>query len=203
MNKEEIEILPIKDEKDLELRMYNLVIYNISGIQAGIQSYHAGIEYAMDIIRNLIANPSNIEYAEKFLQWGNKWKTVIIKNGGTTNSGENGMYEFEAMKGSLNNYYDMIQEQGIKVSPFYEPDLNNAMTAIAFLVDERVFNKKLYPDFRDYVLHKHGQINTFTTNRVHTIEESYATDYNHWCEVIGEKNIWLRDNIQRISLANN
>lgn len=192
MDKEEIEVLPIKKEEDLELRMYNLVIYNISGIQAGIQSYHAGIEYAQQHFNDPV-----------YQRWADKWKTVIIKNGGTTNDGTEGVYGYEAMKGSLNGYYDMLVEQEIKVVPFYEPDLNNAMTSIAFLVDERVFNRTLYPNFGDYVLHKHGQINTFTTNRAHTVEESYAKDYKHWCEVIGEKNVWLRDNIQRIGLANN
>lgn len=199
----ELEIMPIKKAEDLEMRMYNLVIYNVSGIQAGIQSYHAGIEYAMDIIRNLIKNPSNKEYAEKFLKWGNKWKTVIIKNGGTSNDGTTGMYGFEPMKGSLNTYYDSLLEQGIKTSPFYEPDLNNAMTAIAFLTDERVFNRKLYPNFKDYIVTLYGKIETYTTYETHTIEKTYPDEYELWCEIIGETNIWLRENIQPLPLARN
>lgn len=213
---EELEILPIKKEEDLELRMYNLVIYNISGIQAGIQSLHATVEYSNKILSKILSHlkekidyeskpeyVANVEHAEFYLKWSQKWKTVIIKNGGTSNNGVDGVYGFEPMKGSLNNYYDMLQERDIKVSPFYEPDLNNAMTAIAFLVDERVFNRTLYPNFRDYILGKYGKITTYTTNRVHTIEESYVDDYKYWCEVIGENNLWLRDNIQRIGLANN
>ena len=191
MNKEQIEILPIKKEEELEIRMYNLVIYNISGIQAGIQSYHAGIEYAQKYFND-----------EDYQKWATKYKTVIIKNGGTTNSGTEGVYGFNPMKGSLNNYYDMLQEKNIKVSAFYEPDLNNAMTSIEFLVDERVLNKKSYPDFNKYLMSKYGSLDPRKIS-CGLIELQYPEDYKHWLGVIGEKNLWLRENIQKIGLANN
>lgn len=192
--KERIEILPIKKEEDLEIRMYNLTIYNISGIQAGIQSYHAGIEYAQKHFND-----------EKYQRWATRWKTVIIKNGGTSNSGERGVYGFEAMKGSLNSYYDDMVELGIDVVPFYEPDLNNAMTSIAFLVDERVFDKKSYPDFKTYLYSVTGHLEHTHINvtSLDSLIETYEEKYNHWCKVIGDKNIWLRENIQKIGLANN
>lgn len=188
----EVEILPIKNEKDLELRMYNLTIYNISSIQCGIQSYHAGIEYARKYGND-----------ESFKLWADKWKTLIIKNGGTTNNGELGVYGYEAMKGSLNNYYDQIIEQGIKAVPFYEPDLNNAMTSIAFIVDERVFNKKLYPDFNTYINNKYDVIEAPKEGESRDWKVRFSDDYIFWMSIIGEKNIWLRENIQPLSLASN
>jgi hypothetical protein len=36
----------MKEIKDLDFRMYCLVLYNISPIQQGIQSLHAALEYA-------------------------------------------------------------------------------------------------------------------------------------------------------------
>ena len=184
MEKEHIK----KNLDELELRMYNLAIYNISGIQAGIQSYHAGMEYAVDIIEHLIAY-SDPEYAKEFLKWAKEWKTVIIKNGGTSNSGEKGIYGFPATKGSLNTYYDMLLEQNIKTLPFYEPDINNALTSICFIVDERVWDKKSDGNYPDY--------NSETA-------DFYDMSYDEWVDYIGgERNLFLRNVIQPLPLASN
>lgn len=108
--------------------MYGLVPYNISPIQQGIQFGHAVVEYGLKY-------PNDPEY----LKWANVWKTFIILNGGTTNS------KLDSL-GSLNQHAITLNELGVKTACFYEPDLGDQLTAVVFLVDETVFNTKLYPD---------------------------------------------------------
>lgn len=114
----------------LEYRMYGLVPYNISPIQQGIQYGHALQEYNNKYFKD-----------EDFRKWRLSDKTFIILNGGTTNSS---VY-LDSM-GSLNKHLIILQNNKIKVSTFHEPDLGNQLTAVLFLVDERVFNKDKYPD---------------------------------------------------------
>jgi hypothetical protein len=125
-----------KNDK-LELRMYGLVNYQLSGIQKGIQFGHAVVEYGR-----------NCEGMKKmkalYKEWADNWKTFIILNGGTTNtktSIEDGM-----PFGSLNKHLLTLQDIGVPVATFHEPDLGDQLTAIVFIVDERVFNKGKYPD---------------------------------------------------------
>jgi hypothetical protein len=39
-----------------------------------------------------------------------------------------------------------LDELNVRYEKFYEPDLGDQLTAIVFVVDERVFNKTKYPD---------------------------------------------------------
>jgi hypothetical protein len=116
-------------ERNKELRMFGLVPYNISPIQQAIQFGHAVVEYGLLYFND-----------PQYQEWAKKWKTFIILNGGTTNtSGAN--------PGSLNMHNVTLDFQGVKKATFHEPDLGDQMTAIVFVVDERVFNKTLYPDY--------------------------------------------------------
>ncbi len=119
-------------ENKLELRMIGLVPYNLSPIQQGIQFGHSVVEYSL-----------MEEYQEKYLDWAKNWKTFIILNGGTTNN----QFKNGKFIGSLNQHYQTLIENDIDVSTFYEPDLGEQLTAITFIVDERVFNKEKYPDY--------------------------------------------------------
>lgn len=112
----------------MELRMYGLVNYQLTGIQMGIQFGHAVVEYGLD-------NNSDL-----YQDWAKNHKTFIILNGGTTNINPNKL-------GTLNQHLLSLKDNGIICSPFYEPDLGDQLTAICFIVDERVFNKEKYPDF--------------------------------------------------------
>lgn len=114
----------------MEYRMYGLVNYQLSGIQKGIQYGHALQEY----------NNKHFE-DEDFRKWRLSDKTFIILNGGTTNASG-----YLDSMGSLNKHLIELQNNKIKVSTFNEPDLGNQLTAVVFLVDERVFNKEKYPD---------------------------------------------------------
>ena len=122
----------------LEKRMYSLNLYSLSPIQCGIQSGHSNVEYVM---KNF--------YDSDLQDWANNWKTVILLNGGTSNSGNESVYDYPKAKGSMEMHLETLLKNNIKAEPFYEPDLNYCLTSISFLVDERVFNKKKYPDF-DY-----------------------------------------------------
>lgn len=114
----------------MEKRMYDLVPYNISPIQQGIQFGHAVVEYGLQHGRK-------VEYQS----WAKQWKTFIILNGGTTN-----ITHTIRKRGSLNMHLDLLVANEIPHSTFYEPDLGDQLTAVVFIVDERVFNKEKYPD---------------------------------------------------------
>ena len=113
--------------------MYGLVPYNISPIQQGIQFGHAVVEYGL-------------EYGHKsddpYLQWARNDKTFIILNGGTTNRNEDHW-------GTLNQSVLELGRLRVQYTTFYEPDLGDQLTAIVFLVDERVWDKEKYPDYTD------------------------------------------------------
>jgi hypothetical protein len=109
--------------------MYGLVPYNLSPIQQGIQFGHAVVEYGLEFF-------STPEYQE----WARRDKTFIILNGGTTN--DNNM-----RLGTLQQHYFELTDRGIQVGEFHEPDLGDQMTAVVFLVDDRVFDKVTWPDY--------------------------------------------------------
>jgi hypothetical protein len=115
--------------------MYGLVPYNLSPIQQGIQFGHAVVEYSL----------INFEKPE-YQQWAKKDKTFIILNGGTTNSRLVGSIH-ENYIGTLNNHEQTIFDKGIEYASFFEPDLGDQLTAVVFLVDDRVFDKVTWPDY--------------------------------------------------------
>lgn len=121
----------------LEYRMYGLVPYNISPIQQGIQFGHAVVEYGLDY-----GHKSD----DPYLQWARNDKTFIILNGGTTNNNKDNY-------GTLNNAKINLHSLGVQLSTFNEPDLGDQLTAIVFLVDERVYDYTKYPTY-DYITHE-------------------------------------------------
>ena len=174
-----IQSLPTKPEKYLELRMYGLVPYNLSAMQQGIQYDHAKDVY-------------NIEYGtdERYNTFLREWKTTIILNGGTSNEGHivRQGFKHQLYVGSMQQHLADLKANDIRVSTFYEPDLNSMLTAIVFLVDERVFNKKLYPDYQP--LPFTGESDKELAEW--SIENIYRR--NKWVSKIGgPKNEFLRD----------
>lgn len=116
-------------------RMYGLVPYNISPIQQGIQFGHAVVEYG------LLYGPT-----KQYQKWANADKTFIILNGGTTSTNPTN-------PGTLNQHAltlrMLIGEK--KIALFYEPDLGDQLTAVVFLVDDRVWDKENWPDYEKIV----------------------------------------------------
>ena len=186
----------------LELRMYGIVPYNISPIQQAIQFGHAVVEYGQKV-KGHNQERSSIIYND----WANNWKTFIILNGGTTNhktSLEDGL-----PFGSLNNHLLTLVDNNIEFASFNEPDLGDQLTAVVFIVDERVFNRKKYPDFEDWVIDNYGDLIIGDGNAyqmVKRIKESKSKEdqkvYQSWIKLVGgEKNVFLRDFLKNFRLA--
>jgi len=110
--------------KKKEYRMYGFVPYNISPIQQGIQFGHAVVEYANKHCRK-----------KSYIDWANNDKTFIILNGGTTRDHRSLKHQ-----GSMQEICRELDKFGITYATFREPDLNNALTGIVFLVESEIFN---------------------------------------------------------------
>lgn len=178
--------MPRKTEMYLEYRMYGLVPYNLSPIQQGIQFGHAVVDYGRTVDG---MNPHEAIYKK----WADKDKTFIILNGGTTNNNPERL-------GSLNTHMNTMREAGVALQEFHEPDLNDALTAFVFLVDERVWNRELYEDFVPEVLpysrHKPSE------KALSQLEERNNINYKHWVDKIGgETNAFLRKYLRNLKLA--
>ena len=190
--------------KNLELRMYGLVPYNISPIQQGIQFGHAVVEYGQ-MIKKLKSKKDELQI--QYDNWAENWKTFIICNGGTTNS--NISKEDGLPVGSLNKHAESLSEAKIKYASFFEPDLGDQLTAIVFIVDERVFNRKKYPDFSEWILENYsdfisipGTIDSITEKIKKSQNESDQKVYKKWLKLIGgEKNEFLRNFLKDFKLA--
>jgi hypothetical protein len=180
----------------LELRMYGFVNYQLTGIQMGIQFSHALTEYSL---KNF--------HTTEYLDWAKYWKTVILLNGGTTNNNPGRL-------GTLNQTYNTLLENGVICSSFTEPDLGDQMTAIVFIIDEKVFNREVYLDFGNWVMENHFQYlknNMLTDRKIErmrkdgyflTGNEDEKKLYSDWIDFVGgEKNVFLRDFLLTKKLA--
>ena len=101
----------------MESRMYFLCLYSISPIQKGIQAGHAALEYSEKYQKD-----RDYKYFVKYD------KTFILLDGGTS--------------GDMESHLEYFKKNGIKHAEFREPDLNNSISAIAFIVKDRVYKNK-------------------------------------------------------------
>lgn len=158
----------MEKELNLEYRMYGFVPYNLSPIQQGIQFGHAVVEYGQ-----MVKDWKKDELI--YNKWANNDKTFIILNGGTTNN------SFEK-PGLLNGYRQQFSDADILFASFFEPDLGDQLTAFVFLVDERVYDKKKYPDWDNFY---ENNSNLFLTE---------GNAYDAWIDMIGGyRNLFIRD----------
>ena len=157
--------------------MYGLVPYNLSPIQQGIQFGHAVVEY-------------NLRWGgtTPYKNWAEKDKTFIILNGGTTNGRRfDGNYV-----GTLNQHAQTLSEKNIWYASFHEPDLGDQLTAIVFLVDDRVFDRVTWPDYSG----------TFYVDG--TPESSEFWDWKMKFdedEKVADNIVWLREWLPKFRLA--
>lgn len=100
--------------KGKELRMYFFVMYNLSGIQKGIQAGHAALEYA-----------KLFGHTEQYKEFITYHKTFILLDGGGS--------------GDMCNRYEEVLQMGIPLIGFHEPDLNDSLSAFAFILSEDDF----------------------------------------------------------------
>ena len=157
----------------LELRAYFLCGYWMSGIQKGIQAGHSLVEYQL-----------KYPNCEKYLEWAQNHKTMILLCGGTSNN-----ISMDGSVGSMEQYIYDFELNGIDFANFKEPDQNNSNTAICWMVDERVFNTRKYPNFEKWC--KDNALYLTNENR------------SKWVEFIGgSKNEFLRT-FNKFNLASN
>ena len=185
-------------EKNLEKRMYFFVPYQLTGIQQAIQAGHAALEYARKEGDSAI-----------FQDFVDNHKTWIILNGGTTNSKR----DFSGIaKGSLNQIGDLLLENKIKFAYFKEPDLEDALTAICFICDERVWNYEDYPDLKNYILlqdlpddtpEKNNSFKLIGKESYQELQELFPNLYKSWIKEVMEndKNVFLRELLKGKKLA--
>lgn len=150
-------------------RMYCFVERHLSPIDKGIQSAHSIVEYANKYL-------NTIEY----VTWAYTDKTIILLNGGVVNDLRNICTEFT------------INE--IKFASFHETDMDDMLTCISVLVDERVYDDKNYPNFEKWC-EGNGLSSLNTDNH-------YAENYQKWKNFIGgDKNVILKSLINKHHLS--
>jgi hypothetical protein len=167
--------------EELEWRMVGLVPYNISPIQQGIQFGHGVVEYMVEH-----------RGTPNLVKWSEEDKTFIILNGGTTNKQRK--LGSGIPLGSLNKHGDELIRNGAKIAYFTEPDLGDQLTAVVFLVDERVWDREKYPNqFLSPPPSTNGMMNA--VYYVPETDEAYAKRLG------GEHNVWMRKFLKQFKLA--
>lgn len=167
----------MKMKENLKWRMYGFVPFNISEIQKGIQFGHGVVEYAQNYFNT-----------DEYQKWANVDKTFIILNGGTSSA-------------MLVNHQTLI-DAGITTRSFCEPDLNNMLSAIVFLVDERVYDRENYPDFKTWMIKRNPNNTLIPRQTLETLVTTFETAYDEWVEKIGgEKNAFLKNYLSGFNLA--
>ena len=113
------------EKQEIRYRMFGFVPYNISEIQKGIQCLHGVVEYQLEFGKN-----------KPYKEWAEKEKTIIILNGGTT--------------GHNSTMLERVRELNdlrIPISTFHEPDLNDALTSVNFILPSTIYDLVLPEDF--------------------------------------------------------
>jgi hypothetical protein len=188
--------------EELELKMYFFVPNNISEKQKGIQAGHCALRYARAFAAD---DPMVWEFVDNHETW-------IILDGGTTN----GRRDMEGVSiGTIDQIGDQLNNNDIKFSYFNEPDLNDALSALCFICDERVFNRKDYPNFATWLLdvkmNSDAKDEALKNNPVvwvsletypDSAQEMFPEYYKEWVRFMGGvKNVFLRNLIKDKKLA--
>ena len=171
-------------------RMFGLVPYNISPIQQGIQFGHALQEY-----NNVLGetyggrpSPSYDEIGENFNTWRLRDKTFIILNGGTSMT--------------MEQHVETLKDAGIHVGVFREPDLNNMVTGIVFLVSENVYKRDEWPDFKSWMIKRNPTVHQLKTLSLIELKNEFEESYQEWVTMVGgEKNAFLKEFTSQFEMA--
>jgi hypothetical protein len=104
-----------------EQRRITVSMRHLGGRQQGIQADHAGTEFVLKYYDT-----------PEWQRWARKDKTIILLEAFTDTQ--------------LQQAYDDLKKLKVPVTKFHEPDFNNSITSICFLVDAYVWNTKKYPN---------------------------------------------------------
>jgi len=164
-------------------RMYCLVLRQLSPMQKGIQAAHSIVEYA-----------NKFPHDERYKEWAKFDKTIIVLDAGTS-------FDIEEI-------IDQLDEHKVDYAIFKEEDLNSITTSIAVLVDDRVFDKKAYPDFEEWRDNKYPVREYHLVSYVGHFDHdpndfTYKEHHKEWInDVIGSKaNEFLRNLLSNKRLA--
>ena len=122
----------MKDERRYKMTGWTARI--LSDKQIGIQFGHAVVRY----IKRNFAMPQCTEWIEFD-------ETFVILNGGSTNNNPDRL-------GELNLIVETLKQNRIIHETFTEVNVGDQLTAVVILVDDRVWNRKKWPDFTPTVL---------------------------------------------------
>ena len=188
-------------KEERELRMYFLVMYNISPIQQGIQSLHGSKAY----VKKYKGNKKIIKLHD---EWDQNFETVVILNGGTSNNGfvidtPFSCHFDETKLGTMELHEKFLVENNIPYASFHEPDLNNALSSLCFICDEKVFDWETYPSFIKWVSGWYKLSPEEKEMKPPYSESEYLTlEYPMWINFVGgEQNAKLKELIYGKKLA--
>lgn len=170
-----------------ELRMYFFVMGNIGTIDKGIQAGHCSQEYT-----NLFSKK------ELYKDWFKNFKTFILLSGGTSNNGFTidtpwDCHFDETKLGSMELHEKFLIDNHIPHASFHEPDLNNSLSALCFICDNKVFDWENYPSFEKWI-----KLNPPTSEEPFDMEMMKS----QWTDLVGgEQNVKLKELIYGKKLA--
>jgi hypothetical protein len=167
----------------LKYRGYGIIPYNIKPVQAGIQYAHSIVEYVLDNFKT-----------KSFQLWGKISKTAVLLDGGTSNHTIDRYSDNECV-GTMEQHLEMLKKNDITFSTFYETDLNDMLSCIFVIADERTFDFRKYPD-PGYTFNKETKKMEKTKEWTPDIKPT-----KEWIENIGgEKNYFLRQYLRGMKL---
>ena len=188
--------------RSFKQRMYFFVPYNISDIQKAIQAGHAGMQYVY-----------THGFRPELISFMDNDKTWIVLNGGTTRSDPDDPGTMQELLNEIFVFNEQHPDHSINKVVFHEPDLNNALTAICFLADERVWDYETYPDFFDFIVNvkmtpeatEQMPAQNYIMLKRQTLEnlqKMFPEYYTEWVAFLGgEKNLFLRNLLRGKKLA--
>jgi hypothetical protein len=111
------------------MRFYSFVNYYLSGLQRGVQSFHAGHDMSVEYEAGTVQD-------NYYREWAKNHKTVIVLNGGNAASLQN-LFEF----------FHELKAMGLEF-PFVkfhedEQSLNGALTSVGIVLTEDIYSTAL------------------------------------------------------------
>lgn len=161
--------LPDEDSEFVtKYMMYMLVLPSLSSIQKGIQAMHALEEY-------------HIIYGEtkELYKWGRNDKAIKILN-------------VESLE-KLTEIKKELVKREIRFSYFNEEGLNDLLTALCLIVEDKVYDCEQYPDYHTWCFNNHIDAEIMLPTDPPKFERN-KENYSKWLEFIGgESNEFLKE----------